>query len=348
MKLLIITQRISLKDDVLGFFHGWIRKSAKQWEKVTVICLQKADYELPQNVSILSLGKEQKRSKLKYLVNFYKFIWRERKNYDVVFVHMNPQYIVLGGLLWKCLNKKIALWYTHKAVNLKLRIAEKLTDIIFTASKESFRLESKKLVVTGHGIDVNLFKPSVKRETSKNFRILSVGRVSLIKDYETLIKTIDILINQKNIKNLEVKIIGRPILNRDKDYFEKIKELINEKKLTKFINLIGGLPYQDLPSYYQKTDILVNLCSTGGADKSVLEAMACQIPTFVCNHTFEKELGLYKKMLFFKEKNAEDLARKILKIRNIDRNEIGQFLRQQVIKYHSLDSLINKIILRFK
>jgi len=37
-------------------------------------------------------------------------------------------YVSLGYPVWKLLNKKVVLWYTHKAVDYKLRIAEKLVD----------------------------------------------------------------------------------------------------------------------------------------------------------------------------------------------------------------------------
>src|SRR3989344_2761544 len=169
VKLLILTQKVDSEDPILGFFHRWIEEFAKHCEQITVICLYEGAHNLPDNVRIFSLGKEQfenlkiknsfkiKNLKLKiprqvlYIARFYHFIWRERKNYDAVFVHMNPIYVVLGGLLWKVLRKKIGLWYTHKQVDLKLRIAEKLTDIIFTASRESFRLESDKIKVVGHG-----------------------------------------------------------------------------------------------------------------------------------------------------------------------------------------------------
>jgi len=170
MRLLIITQKVDVNDDILGFFHRWLEEFAKHCENIIVICLQKGEYDLPKNVKILSLGKEQKNfqfscrqkrlpvglifnfqsifnfsilKKLKYLLRFWKYIFVERKNYDKVFVHMNPEYVVLGGIFWRLMGKKIGLWYTHKAVNLKLRIAEKLANKIFTASKESFRLKSK-------------------------------------------------------------------------------------------------------------------------------------------------------------------------------------------------------------
>jgi len=58
MKLLIITQKVDMNDDVLGFMHGWINEFAKHCEKITVICLQKGEHELSDNVKVLSLGKE--------------------------------------------------------------------------------------------------------------------------------------------------------------------------------------------------------------------------------------------------------------------------------------------------
>ena len=169
MKILICTQKVDKNDPILGFFHRWLEEFAKNTEKLTVICLEKGEYNLPENVKVLPLGKKNLEtgfplgnpvSKLLYLIRFYKYIWRERQNYDAVFVHMNPEYVILGWAYWKILGKKIALWYVHKYVNLQLRLAEKFADKIFTASPESFRLPSKKVEIMGHGIDIEKFTPS--------------------------------------------------------------------------------------------------------------------------------------------------------------------------------------------
>ena len=113
MNLLILTQKVDKNDAILGFFHSWILEFAKNYEKVTVICLYEGEHNLPNNVKVLSLGKEKGVSKITYLYNFYKFIFQERKNYDKVFVHMNQIYIILGGLFWKLSGKEIGLWYAH-------------------------------------------------------------------------------------------------------------------------------------------------------------------------------------------------------------------------------------------
>ena len=121
-----------------------------------------------------------------YLLNFYRYIWQLRHDYDVVFIHMNPEYTVLGGLFWRLWGKRTALWYTHKSVNLKLRIAAAFTNVIFTASKESFRLHSRKVRVIGHGIDTDFFSPDA--HTARGEWILSVGRLMKSKRHDLAIR----------------------------------------------------------------------------------------------------------------------------------------------------------------
>jgi len=59
MKILVITQEISRQSPVLGFFHGWLAAFSKRFESITAVCLKKGDYDLPANVSVFSLGKEE-------------------------------------------------------------------------------------------------------------------------------------------------------------------------------------------------------------------------------------------------------------------------------------------------
>ena len=106
-KILIVTQKVNMKDPILGFFHRWIIEFAKHYSQVTVICLEQGRHDLPDNVKVLSLHKELGVSKLKYVWNFYKYIWQERKNYDLVFVHMNQEYILLGCIFWMIIGKRL-------------------------------------------------------------------------------------------------------------------------------------------------------------------------------------------------------------------------------------------------
>ena len=52
------------------------------------------------------------------------------------------------------------------------------------------KLKGKKVIVTGHGINTDLFKPSLRGldlgETNHKLRILSVGRIAPVKNYDEL------------------------------------------------------------------------------------------------------------------------------------------------------------------
>ncbi|MCG2701217.1 glycosyltransferase family 4 protein [Candidatus Parcubacteria bacterium] len=389
MKLLIITQKVDINDDVLGFMHGWIEEFAKQFEFITVICLYQGECDLPDNVKVLSLGKEcyafgspatngahtnnakndkYRFKKLRYVWRFYKYIWQERKNYDKVFVHMNTEYIVLGGLFWRMFGKKIVLWYAHGHVPFSLKIAEKLTDIIFTSTDSGCRLKSKKIKVVGQGIDITRFQtppssadrgwvsdfPATKQvwrgagrfqKNNNMFRIITVGRISPIKDYETLINAVEILA-EDNIE-LKVDIIGDAGLFEQKEYLANLKNLVKEKRLDNVVNFVGAIPNKDIASYLKSADIFVNMSHTGSLDKAILEAMACGLSVLTCNEALENVLGKYKEMLMYAKGDYKDLAKKIKFLLDADKHErekIGEYLRDIVIKDHNLEKLIKKII----
>ena len=101
MKLLFITQVVDKEDAVLGFVHGWLIELACIFDHIHVICLEKGSVELPANITLHSLGKEEGVSRLEYLKRFYSLVFKLRPEYDGVFVHMNSEYVILAGPLWR-------------------------------------------------------------------------------------------------------------------------------------------------------------------------------------------------------------------------------------------------------
>ncbi len=332
MRLLILTQKVDKDDPILGFFHGWIKEFAKHCQSVIVVCLEKGKYNLPNNVQVLSLGKESGSSRIKYFINFYKYIWQERNNYDAVLVHMNPEYVVLGGWLWKLLSKKIALWYTHKAVNLKLRLAVALADIIFTASGKSFRLSSAKVQIVGHGIDIGTFIPAVNKNKNDTFTIINVGRITPGKNQLLLVESVARL-------PLPVKLllIGAPAKSADKGYYDAIEKKINADNLKNIVTMVGPIAHGQLAPYYQRADLVVNLSTTGSLDKDVLEAAACNVDVLTSNEAYIGILPADNIAV----PNVEAIAKAIL-----DRIKSPRTanLRHLVLADYSLNNLIKSIV----
>ena len=347
-RLLIITQKVDKDDPILGFFHNWLAEFAKNCDSVVVICLYRGDYDLPANVKILSLGKEKKSGRLAYLFNFYRFIWQERKNYEAVFAHMNVEYVIFGGLFWRLLKKKIGFWYAHKAISCKLIISAFLADVIFTASPESFGIKSAKLRVIGHGIDIDKFSPAAKAKNGKIEReIICVGRISRIKNQLLAIEAADILINEKMLKNIRITFIGSALTEADRQYQAELLETMNKFKLNNHIKFIGSVTQENLPDYYRSADLSLNLCPTGGLDKVVLESIACGTPALALNKTFVQVFGSYKDQLIISSADKEEVAEKVqrfLSLKAGDLADMSRNLRDNVVKNHSVQGLIKKII----
>ncbi len=351
MKLLITTQALDKNHPVLGFFHNWVAQFSKYFERVYVICLQEGECDLPPNVEVFSLRKERGVSKLSYILKFYKTIWSKRKEYDGVFAHMNPEYVLLGGLFWRILRKKTALWYTHKNVDLKLKIAEKLVNKIFTASSKSFRLESKKVESLGHGIDISKFS-SFENYTSESERdennkdsplLISIGRISPSKNYMLMIDAVKMLL-KKEI-DVKLKIIGAPASSGDEDYLEELKSKIAKDNLGDVVELTKAIPYEKIEDELRKASIFINTSETGSMDKAVLEAMSAGVFVITSNEAFY-ELSKIDKVLFLQDKTAEKLAENIKRILEMPRNrkkEIKEKLREEVFQKHNLENLIKKI-----
>jgi len=337
MKLLVITQKVDVNDDNLGFFHHWLEKLAHKTDTLRVICLSLGEYHLPQNVEVYSLGKERGFSKIRQLFRLQKFLWKNLHDTDGVCVHMCPIYAVLSWPLVKIFRKKMILWYMHKSVNLKLRLAEKCVDKILTASKESCRLKNrKKIEIVGHGIDTDLFIPKLSAKDNI-FKILCVGRISKIKDQETLIKAVDILINEKNFREISIRFIGSPLDHDEKLYDEYLKRIVKEKKLGGYVQFLGSVTYGGLPQYYQSADLAVNLSQTGSLDKVTLEAIASGCLVLTCNEAFRPILsGKY----LFGAGDYKSLAQKIIELKNVP--QAGD-LREHVVKNHNLDDLMEKL-----
>lgn len=357
MRLLFITQKVDLDDDILGVYHDWISGVAKNLEQVSVICLYRGRVNLPENVVVGSLGKEQLvgqslvglnrfLQRLRYLVRFYSLVWRWRNEYDVVFVHMNPEYVVLAGLFWKLFHKKIILWYAHYLANFKLRVAAALADRIMTSTRLAYPLDSKKLVVLQQGIDTEMFKSAANKKISPQFKILWLGRFAPVKNLEILLAAFAEV--ARRLPQATLTIIGGPTAGKSIEaaYYKKISNLVNQIGLADRIVFWAPVPHSQTPDIYRDHDLFINLTDTGSFDKTTLEAMACGVPVLVSNRAFAELFSNTTPELLCKEKDLRDLADKILAIQALSiaqRRTLGEKLRQLIIQHHDLRQLTKRL-----
>ena len=341
MKLLITTQAVDLDDPVLAFFHGWIEKFATHFEHVHVICLKMGRHSLPKNVSIHSMGKESGESNVKYIWRFFRYVWTLRGEYDTVFVHMNPEYIVLGGWLWRLLRKPVTLWYIHPKSSWRLLIARIFAIHIVSATKKSFPLETKKLIPIGIGVDTDFFSPGKSDSPeSLTFRVMMAARIAPVKRVECVIGAVSELM-RKNVPVVFDYYGGA--LVRDKAYADTLYKLVPAATPPDMWHWHGDSSQTQVRDAYRTHDVHVNATDSGSFDKAVFESMACGCITMVSNTALR---GIVPEQLIFDEGDSRSLAatlERVAKMTHEERSTLRTSMRMIAEKNYSLSALIRRI-----
>ncbi len=344
MRILLVTQKVDMNDSVLGFFHRWIVEFSKSFESVTVICLQKGEFDLPKNVKVLSLGKEKRPSRFLYVLHFYKYIWQERHNYDVVFVHMNQEYVLLGWKIWKVLGKKVFLWRNHLKGNFATRLAVFLADKVFCTSQYSYTAQFKKTKRMPVGIDTTFFKKDpvcVKKPNS----LLFFGRVSPVKKVEVFIEACRFLKERGVIFSADI--VGDPSPS-DYVYYGKMKELVEGHRLGHVVTFKPAIPNTQAPALYCQYTAYINTTPAGSFDKTILEALACETLVVTSNQTLQTFLD---DQFIFTEGDSSQLADKLSAILNWPESKKiseGASEREKVKTTHDLTVLVKSVAQEYK
>ncbi len=305
MKLLVVTQVIDTEHPILGFFHRWVEELAKHAEVVHVICLEEGTHQLPSNVRVHSLGKEDGNGRLTYLKRFFSLIYSLRREYDNVFVHMNQIYVILGAPFWRALKKPIGLWYAHGAVSPSLKLATFLTNFVFTSTPEGFRIDTPKRVIVGQGIDTVLFTPAQKLTTDIK-RLVTVGRISSSKNIDTLLRACALL--RDNGIRFHFRIVGIAITDTERRYETEVRQLASQLNLDDSIEWTGAVSNRELPAILQQSDIFIHDGATNSLDKTLLEASLCGCIVVSSNPAYRSLTQALAAELLFAPRDHEVLA----------------------------------------
>ena len=342
MHLLFITQKVDRADWLLGFTHGWLQALAACVERLTVICLAQGETDLPPNVKVISLGKERGVSRIGRAIGFARTLAATIGEADGVLAHMSPVFAIAAAPFARKRRLPLVLWYTHRNVDFKLRLATALCDAVVTASPESFQLPTPKLHVLGHGIDPQLFFPLPEKERpgrrGEPPLILAVGRLSPIKRYELLIEAVKRL----RMHGMNVRCViagGDPPGGRT--YGDSLRAMG-----AGVVEFLGSVPHTQIAAWYHQCSVAVNLCPTGGLDKVVLEALFCGCPVVVTNRSFAPLLGEEGSPWLVAEE-AGSIADALASILANSQQAQTERVRERALAEHRLEGLIERLLTVF-
>lgn len=296
MRLLIVTQVVDAKDPYLSFFASWLREFSKLFSHIHVVCLKEGEHALPDNVSVHSLGKERHASRVRYIWRFFRYAWRFRREYDAVLVHMNQEYVLLAGWMWKLLGKPLYMWRNHYAGDMLTDIAASLCTKVFCTSKYSYTAKYKKTTLMPIGVDTALFSlvPDAMREARS---ILFFGRFAPSKRPEILVSAL-----RKISAPFTASFYGS-VLPEHSSYRGRVIE--SARGLP--VRFFEGVPHTEAPRIFCAHDIYVNLGGTGMYDKTIFEAAACGCRVLAASRDFKERAG----ERFSLREDGGDLAKKL-------------------------------------
>lgn len=242
-------------------------------------------------------GQGQTRfEKIKKYFNFFKDVISNIKNddYDMIYVHYISHSLLPLILVRKYIKKPLILNAHGSDVFSNNKFGSLIQELVIPIIKKAnlivvpsyyfkdvvsnkFQINPNKIYVSpSGGIDIELFKPlDIKKD--KTFTMGYVSRIDKGKGWDLLLNSAYQLKN----KGLNFKVIVVGSGAQEQDFLAQVDNL----KLNKLIEYLGGKPHSELVNYFNDMDIFI-FPTTRKAESLGLvgiEAMACGVPVVGSN-----------------------------------------------------------------
>jgi glycosyltransferase involved in cell wall biosynthesis len=273
--------------------------------------------------------------RLRYVIRFWWLIWSLRSRYDKVFVHMNPEYLILGGLDWWVMGKRVSFWYNHPEYNLRLALASLFASKIFYTSPYAATAKMKKSVRMPAGIDTEIFKPaSVPRN---RHALYMQGRIMPSKHVAGALVALRALRSVAHFApDTTLTLVGP----EDKAYADTLRKDFSD--IMGAVNFAGPKRNTETPELYSAHAVSINLAADGHYDKSVLESMACGTPAVFSSKAF---VGLIGGQMYVPTPESLVLGLlHVLQLSDAEYKALSDHARAVVVEKESLTLLAEKLV----
>ncbi|MCS7123070.1 MAG: glycosyltransferase, partial [Candidatus Aenigmarchaeota archaeon] len=190
---------------------------------------------------------------------------------------------------------------------------------------EFLKVEEEKIVTIQWGIDLDFFKPLRKRRDG-TFVCGYLGGLGKRKNVEW------ILYLARYFKDFKFKIAGSG------PQLEKLK-IIKKTLDLENVELIGFVPEDKLPEFYNSLDILIFPSLYEGFGIPLLEAMACEVP-----YVIGTSAGIGNVLPIYKINSFEELREIIAKIKNNELKPLKSLRKWIAKNKFTWKDSVNKLI----
>ncbi|AXI24802.1 glycosyl transferase family 1 [Methanofervidicoccus sp. A16] len=315
--------------------------------KILYICGREPSYvrnsvilkglKLQKDVELLEYTSNAENYFKRYISVFKKYLLRYSSDCDIVYVGFLGQPIVpIVKILSKkpiifdalisvydtlCYDRKIfrsnsimgkLLYHLDKASCDLADIVLLDTNTHITYFVDTFKLDKNKFKRIFIGADDNIFYPRDINKDNDKFKVFYYGTYLPLHGIEYIVKSAKIL---ENYEDIIFKIVGKGFV------YKKIINLVKKLNI-KNIEFVEWVPYEELPLEIAQADIcLGGHFSDIDKGKRVIagktfQFLAMKKPVIVGNNPANRELLTDRKSaLFVEHANPEDLAEKILELK---------------------------------
>jgi len=272
---------------------------------------------------------------------------------DIVIAYLNrPSVIACILRLFK--RSKFKLIVSERAIR-PLNIVDRIgfwlyryADFIVPNSKSQFNFLTQNYPSLSHKIntitnfvETDFFVPNMKKQQSKTFLILGIGRVHPQKNILTLIDAIHLLV----VQNMEIELVWYGSID-DLEYNQKCIDRIMELGLSEFVSLKPATT--DVLSAYQNADLFCLPSFYEGYPNVICEAMSCGLPVVCSNICDNPDIVCDGVNGFLFEPNSpKNISEKIKSIMDLTTEQrliMGRNNREFAIEQFSTKTFVSKYI----
>jgi glycosyltransferase involved in cell wall biosynthesis len=349
----------------------------KQGLEVEIVCSPSKEVEELQRQGYLIHPIQIDRkispiSNIKSVINIIKLIANNK--YDLVHVH-TPIASVLGRIAAKIAGCKVIIYTAHgfyfhenmtpnqyRFYHTVEKVTASITDLILTQSKEDLitaektgLCHSNKLRYLGNGVDISRFKKShftdelkinLKQELKipkTAFPLMGMtGRITQEKGYFELIEALKIL--RQQFPNVNLVVIGGQLTSERDSFQSQLSQFISDHNLDNNVTFTGFR--SDIPEILSLLDIFTLPSYREGLPRSILEAMAMELPVVTTDIRGCREAVIHNETgLIVPHKDSKKLAEALEELLNDEnkRKVFGKNGRHRVEKEYDENLVFHRL-----